>query len=53
MHVLLNENNGLERFIYFSTDEVFGPAPKGLIIKKMIDIIQRILIVLQKQEVKN
>ena len=26
----VNENNGLERFIYFSTDEVFGPAPKGV-----------------------
>ncbi len=26
----INENNGLERFIYFSTDEVFGPAPKGV-----------------------
>jgi dTDP-glucose 4,6-dehydratase len=26
----INESNGLERFIYFSTDEVFGPAPKGL-----------------------
>lgn len=22
--------NGLERFIYFSTDEVFGPAPNGI-----------------------
>ena len=26
----INDNNGLERFIYFSTDEVFGPAPKGV-----------------------
>ena len=26
----INENNDLERFIYFSTDEVFGPAPKGI-----------------------
>ena len=26
----LNKNNNLERFIYFSTDEVFGPAPKGI-----------------------
>ena len=25
-----NDKNGLERFIYFSTDEVFGPAPKGI-----------------------
>ena len=25
-----NDENGLERFIYFSTDEVFGPAPKGI-----------------------
>lgn len=27
---LLTENNELERFIYFSTDEVFGPAPVGI-----------------------
>ena len=26
----LNISNKLERFIYFSTDEVFGPAPKGV-----------------------
>ena len=26
----VNELNKLERFIYFSTDEVFGPAPKGV-----------------------
>ena len=26
----LNDSNGLERFIYFSTDEVFGPASKGV-----------------------
>jgi dTDP-glucose 4,6-dehydratase len=26
----VNESNKLERFIYFSTDEVFGPAPKGV-----------------------
>ena len=26
----LNNENGFERFIYFSTDEVFGPAPKGI-----------------------
>jgi len=26
----INDNNGLERFIYFSTDEVFGPAPNGI-----------------------
>ena len=26
----LNEEKKLERFIYFSTDEVFGPAPKGV-----------------------
>ena len=25
-----NDTYGLERFIYFSTDEVFGPAPKGI-----------------------
>ena len=49
----INDNNGLERFIYFSTDEVFGPAQMELIIKRMIDIIQQIPIVLQKLEVKN
>ncbi len=27
---VLNKNNELERFIYFSTDEVFGPAPRGV-----------------------
>lgn len=27
---IINESNRLERFIYFSTDEVFGPAPKGI-----------------------
>ena len=26
----INDNNGLERFVYFSTDEVFGPAPNGI-----------------------
>tara|TARA_B100000989_G_scaffold297664_1_gene284212 strand:- start:451 stop:1482 length:1032 start_codon:yes stop_codon:yes gene_type:complete len=26
----INESHKLERFIYFSTDEVFGPAPKGI-----------------------
>ena len=26
----INETNNLERFIYFSTDEVFGPAPNGV-----------------------
>ncbi|MAC41799.1 MAG: NAD-dependent epimerase [Pelagibacterales bacterium] len=26
----INDNNGLDRFVYFSTDEVFGPAPKGV-----------------------
>ena len=26
----INKNKGLERFIYFSTDEIFGPAPKGI-----------------------
>lgn len=24
------QDKGLERFVYFSTDEVFGPAPKGI-----------------------
>ena len=28
--LVLNDKNGLERFIYFSTDEVFGPAPNGI-----------------------
>tara|TARA_A100000164_G_scaffold376647_1_gene414127 strand:- start:521 stop:1552 length:1032 start_codon:yes stop_codon:yes gene_type:complete len=27
---IINQSNKLERFIYFSTDEVFGPAPKGV-----------------------
>lgn len=27
---LLSSNDSLERFIYFSTDEVFGPAPNGV-----------------------
>ena len=26
----INKSKGLERFIYFSTDEIFGPAPKGI-----------------------
>ena len=26
----INDKQKLERFIYFSTDEVFGPAPKGV-----------------------
>ena len=26
----INDNNGLERFVYFSTDEIFGPAPNGV-----------------------
>jgi len=26
----ISESKKLERFIYFSTDEVFGPAPKGI-----------------------
>ena len=26
----INESYGLERFLYFSTDEVFGPAPDGI-----------------------
>ena len=26
----INHNNTLEHFIYFSTDEVFGPAPEGV-----------------------
>ena len=27
---LINDKQKLERFIYFSTDEIFGPAPKGV-----------------------
>ncbi len=27
---ILNKEKKLERFVYFSTDEVFGPAPKGI-----------------------
>ena len=27
---IINNSNNLERFIYFSTDEVFGPAPSGI-----------------------
>ncbi len=26
----IHKSTGLERFIYFSTDEIFGPAPKGV-----------------------
>jgi len=26
----INQSQNLERFVYFSTDEVFGPAPKGI-----------------------
>ena len=26
----INKSKGFERFIYFSTDEIFGPAPKGV-----------------------
>tara|TARA_X000000950_G_scaffold166254_1_gene203063 strand:+ start:598 stop:1629 length:1032 start_codon:yes stop_codon:yes gene_type:complete len=27
---IINKSNNLERFIYFSTDEIFGPAPNGI-----------------------
>jgi len=27
---MINKSNNLERFIYFSTDEIFGPAPNGI-----------------------
>ena len=27
---LINDTKGLERFVYFSTDEIFGPAPNGI-----------------------
>ena len=30
----INKSNGLERFVYFSTDEIFGPAPKGIYYKE-------------------
>ena len=30
----INDKKGLDRFIYFSTDEVFGPAPKGVYYKE-------------------
>jgi nucleoside-diphosphate-sugar epimerase len=30
----INEKKILERFIYFSTDEVFGPAPPGIFYKE-------------------
>ena len=39
--------NNLERFAYFSTDEVLVLLRKELIIKKMIDIIQQIRIQLK------
>ena len=26
----IHTSTGLDRFVYFSTDEVFGPAPKGV-----------------------
>ena len=26
----INDSTGLERFIYFSTDEIFGPSPHGI-----------------------
>ena len=42
--------DNLERFAYFSTDEIFGPAPLALTIKKMIDIILPIHILLLKPE---
>ena len=47
------KNSKLELFIYFSTDEVFGPAPKDVNYKEKTDIIQQILTVLQKLVVKN
>ena len=45
--------DSLERFAYFSTDEVFGPALEGVFTKKMIDIIQLIHIQLRKLVQKN
>ena len=41
--------DSLERFAYFSTDEIFGPAPFELTMK-MIDIILPIHILLLKPE---
>ena len=40
--------DGLERFAYFSTDEVFGPAPSGVYYKEQIDTTQQIRIQPQK-----
>ena len=31
-----HKSTGLERFIYFSTDEIFGPAPKGVDYKENV-----------------
>ena len=46
--------DSLERFAYFSTDEVFGPAPAGVNYKeKMIDITQQILILHPKLALKS
>ena len=47
------KNKNLNKFIYFSTDEVFGPAPEGINYKKEIDIIQPILTAQLKLAVRN
>ena len=47
------KQDSLEHFAYFSTDEVFGPAQKELILKKMIDIILQIHTQPPKPEVRN
>ena len=46
-------SDSLETFVYFSTDEVFGPAIEVSNSKSGIDITQQIHIVLQRQEEKN
>jgi len=33
-HILEHARRGCERFVYFSTDEVFGPAPEGTAYKE-------------------
>ena len=45
--------DNLELFMYFSTDEIFGLLRMESNIKKMIDIIQQIHTVQQRQVEKN
>ena len=44
---------GCERFLQFSTDEVFGPAPPGVSSKRMIAIVPAIRTQRQKPGPKN